>query len=246
VGCDSQVTDTLGNLMKKEAIRVEVCSDIASAAGRLDDLKFDAVILDFNRRAEAVDLLKTIRLMKSHKGVVVIVLLNDNDEMPEAFRAGSSFVLVKPLSTAVLTRTLRVSHPLMVRERSRYFRCPLQIPTFICIGSRPELIVTSANISEGGMAIIDAPALEPEEKVALRLKLPGTQAPTKIAAKVCWRDDLGRAGLRFTHIPAPAKEQLLSWLADRLAESVPVESVPSVCPKPAVGGALNGRTRQPV
>lgn len=214
--------------MEKEGMQVRICSDLASATDRLRDSKFEAVVVDFSRRAEALTLLKAIRQMKSHKGVVVVVILNDNDEMPDAFRAGSNFVLVKPISAAALTRTLRASYPLMVRERSRYFRCPLQTPTYISIGSRPELLVTSANISEGGMAITNAPALQLGDKVVLRLKLPSTQTAVKVAAEVCWRNDEGRAGMEFAYITPSVKEQLVSWIAERLTEAVPEEIVPSI------------------
>jgi hypothetical protein len=213
--------------MEKEAMQVEVCSDAASATGRLDGAKFEAVVLDFNRRTEALEVLKTIRLRKSHKGVVVIVILNDNDGMPEAFRAGTSFVLVRPLSNVAMTRTLRASYPLMVRERSRYFRCPLQTPAYISIASRPELMVTCANISEAGMAITNAPSLMPGDKVVLRLTLPGNQTVTKVSAVVCWCDDAGRAGMEFVYVSPPIKEELVSWLADSLAKTVSEKTMPS-------------------
>lgn len=228
VGCDMQTAGTLSHSMQNEGMHPRICSDIPSAINRLKDSKFEAVVLDFSRRAEALDLLKAIRQMNSHKGVVVIVILNGNDEMPDAFRAGTSFVLVKPLSAALLKRTLRASYPLMVREKRRYFRCSLQIPTHISIGSRPELMVTSANISEGGIAITNAPTLQLGDKVALRFQLPISQSPVKITAEVCWRDDKGRAGMEFAYIPASVKEQLVSWLADRLTESAPEETVPSI------------------
>src|ERR1700680_3515526 len=83
--------------------------------------KFEAVVVDFKERAKALELLKTSRQMTSHKAAIVLAILNSNNEMPSAFRAGASFVLVKPLSPAVLMRTLRVSYPLMVNERRRSF-----------------------------------------------------------------------------------------------------------------------------
>ncbi len=209
-------------------MQVRICSDFASATDRLEESKFEAIVLDFGKRKEALELLKTIRQMKSHKGVVVIVILNDNHEMPHAFRAGTNFVLVKPLSAAVLTRTLRAAYPLMVRERSRYFRCPLQTSTYISIGSQPALMVSSTDISEGGMGIGNAPDLQPGDKVVLQLKLPTTHTAVKITAKVCWRDDKGRAGMEFVYIPPSVKEQLVSWLVGRLTESVTEEAVPSI------------------
>jgi hypothetical protein len=114
----------------------------------------------------------------------------------------------------------------MVREKKRYFRCPLQVPTYISVGSRPELVATSANISEGGLAISSAPALQVGENVILGLTLPGAQTTAKVKAKVCWHDGAGRAGMEFTFVSNSFKEELTSWLAHRLTGPPPQEPGP--------------------
>lgn len=221
VSGDIQTIDTLCEAMGKMAIHVEVCSDFTSATGKLCHSKFEAVVVDFKERAEALELLKTSRQMTSHKAAIVLAILNSNDEMPSAFRAGASFVLVKPLSPPVLMRTLRVSYPLMVSERRRSFRCPVQIPVYVSSGSKPEFIATSANISEVGIALSNAPGLQVGDRVALRLTLPLTHAPAAITAEVCWCNPAGASGMEFIQVPAPVKEQLHSWLAARLEEYLP-------------------------
>jgi CheY-like chemotaxis protein len=225
VSGDIQTIDTLCDFMEKLAMHVEVCSDIASAAGKLCHSKFDGIIVDFHDKAEALELLKKQREMTSYKSAVVIAILNNSDEMPSAFRAGASFVLVRPLSPTVLMRTLKASYPLMVRERRRSFRCPVQIPICISAGSRPEFMATSANISEGGMALTTTLALQVGERVDLRLTLPGLQETARINAEVCWSDNAGRVGMEFVQVPRAVKEQLVAWLADRLGESLLEEAV---------------------
>jgi CheY-like chemotaxis protein len=221
VSSDIQTIDTLCEFMGKMAMHVEVCSDVAAATGKLCHAKFEALVVDFKERAEALELLKTSRQMTSHKASVVLAILNSNDEMPSAFRAGASFVLVKPLSPTVLMRTLRVSYPLMVSERRRSFRCPVQIPVHVAIGSKPEFIATSANISEVGIALTNAPGLQVGDRVALRLTLPLTHAAVAITAEVCWCNPAGASGMEFIQVSAPVKEQLRSWLSARLEEFLP-------------------------
>src|SRR5579863_4282314 len=150
---DIQVIDTLCHFMEQMAMHVEVCSDTNSAARKLCHAKFEALVVDFANPEEALELIKKPREMTSHKGVLVLAILNSSNEMPSAFRGGASFALVKPLIPAALMRTLRASYPLMVREKRRYYRCPLQIPVNISSSSRPEFVATSVNISEGGMSI---------------------------------------------------------------------------------------------
>jgi len=218
VCADIQTIDTFCHFMGRLSMHVEVCSDFALAGSKLGHSKFEALVVDFKQKEEAMELLKKSREMASHKAAVVLAILNSNDEMPDAFRAGASFVLVKPLSSQILMRTLRVSYPLMVHERRRSFRCPLQIPVYVSVGSGPELTATSANISELGIALTKVPGLKAKDKVVLRLTLPGTDVTTKINAEVCWRNDAGSAGMEFVNVSMAVKEQLASWLADRLEE----------------------------
>jgi CheY-like chemotaxis protein len=218
VSGDIQTIDTLCESMGKMSMHVDVCSDFASAARKLCHSKFEALVVDFKERAEALDLLKKLRQMTSHKASVVLAVLNCNEEMPSAFRAGASFVLVKPLSPAVLMRTLRVSYPLMVNEKRRSFRCPVQMPVYVSLGAQPEFMATSVNISEIGIALTKSPALQVGDRVTLRLMLPHTQADAKITAEVCWCDPAGSSGMEFVQVPAAVQEQLVAWLAARLED----------------------------
>src|SRR5580693_6281609 len=176
VSSDIQIIDTLCESMGKMSMHVDICSDFTSAAYKLCHSKFEALVVDFKDRAQALDLLKKLRQMTSHRASVVIAVLNCNEEMPSAFRAGASFVLVKPLSPTVLMRTLRVSYPLMVNEKRRSFRCPVQMPVYVSLGSQPQFMATAANISEIGIALTKSPALQVGDRINLRLMLPHTQA----------------------------------------------------------------------
>jgi CheY-like chemotaxis protein len=225
VSADIQTIDLLCYYMGKLAMHVDVCSDFASAARKLCHSKYEAIVVDFKEATAALDLLKKSREMTSHKAAVVIAILNGNDEMPSAFRAGASFVLVKPIPPAVLVRTLKVSYPLMVNERRRYFRCPVRIQVQVSGGSRADFMATSVNISELGIALAHSPALQVGDRVVLQLTLPGPPVSAKISAEVCWRNDGGDAGLEFVQVPTVVKEQLKSWLGGRLEESLHAEVV---------------------
>lgn len=221
VSGDIQTIDTLCHFMGQMAMHVEVCSDMSSATRRLCHNKFEAVVVDFKDPAEALGLIKTSRGMTSHKAAVVLAILNSSSEMPDAFRAGANFALVRPLLPAILLRTLRAAYPLMVRERRRYYRYPLQIPIYVSSISRPEFVATSVDVSEGGMALASSVPLQVGERVSLKLTLPGTEGTTKISSEVCWADNAGRVGLEFVQVPATVMERLQSWIADRLEECQP-------------------------
>jgi CheY-like chemotaxis protein len=216
-----QTIDTLCHYMEPMAMHVEVCSDMGSATAKLCRRKFEAIVVDLKDPAETLDLINKLREMTSHKGAVVLAILNSSSEMPDAFRAGANFVLVRPLLPTILMRTLKASYPLMVRERRRYYRYPLQIPIYFSSISRSEFVATSINVSEGGMAFASSVPLQVGERVSLKLTLPGAKSTTTIATEVCWTDNGGRMGLVFVQIPRVVVEQLQSWIADRLEECQP-------------------------
>jgi CheY-like chemotaxis protein len=221
VSGDIQTIDTLCHFMEQMAMHVEVCSDMGSATRKLCHGKFEAVVVDFKDPAEALELIKKPRQMTSHKGTVVLAILNGSNEMPDAFRAGANFALVRPLHPAILTRTLRAAYPLMVRERRRYYRYPVQIPVHLSSISRPEFTATSVDVSEGGMALASSVPLQVGERVNLKLTLPGMENTARISGEVCWTDNAGRMGLEFVQVPATVVERLQSWIADRLEECQP-------------------------
>lgn len=221
VSGDIQTIDTLCHFMEQMAIHLEVCADIGSATRKLCHGKYEAMVVDFKDPAEGLELIKEARSMTSHKGAVVLAVLNSSNEMPDAFRAGANFALVRPLLAAILKRTLSAAYPLMVRERRRYYRSPLQVPVHLSSGAHAAFIATSVNVSESGMALTSPVPLQVGERVNLKLTLPGTESATTISGEVCWTDNEGRAGLAFVQVPAAVVERLQSWIADRLEECLP-------------------------
>ena len=82
-------------------------------------------------------------------------------------------------------------------------------------------MATSANISEGGMALKTQVALQVGDKLRLSITLPGLKKETKMMAEVCWSDNAGVAGVEFVRVPMTVKEELQSWLSDRLLAALP-------------------------
>ncbi len=79
---------------------------------------------------------------------------------------------------------------------------------YVAIGSQPEIVATSANISEVGIALTNAPGLQVGDRVTLRLLLPHTQADAKITAEVCWCNPAGAQAWNSFRSPPPSRS---SW-----------------------------------
>lgn len=238
VSRDIRTIETLCHIMQKMAMHVETCCSFDAAMRKVCHMKFEGLIVDLNDREEALGFLKKMRGSTSHKGAVSCGILNHGHETADAFQAGASFVLGRPLSTNSIARALRACYPLMLRERRRYFRCPVQAPTFVVSGSSPEFQTTSVNISETGVAINSPVPLKVGEKLQLRIHLPGRPRGITMAGEVCWTDATGRSGIHFLGLGKDAAEQLQGWLSARLEDLMPAADS-----KQAVEEPVGGRSR---
>ncbi len=73
------------------------------------------------------------------------------------------------------------------------------------------------DLSDRGLSMQAAVPLEPNERLQLRLDLPKNNSrdfeAMEMTAYVAWADALGRAGVRFSELPAEARQRIDQWLA---------------------------------
>ncbi len=201
------------------AILPEICEEGFFAASLLDKQKFEAVIVDLLLGDDALLVLRQLRFSRANRTAVTFAITTG--EAQASARPDSTFVLQRPLSAAAINQTLRAAFGMVVRERRRYFRCPVAIPAFVRARQPEDLLCQTVNISEGGIAI-DAPAaLEPNCSALVRFSLPGRTSQLFAETKVVWRGQSGMVGLEFQALAAPQKSELQEWLARKLDETLP-------------------------
>ena len=217
---DTATIERLRENMQQLAIATEVCVQTDMALRLLNLKKFEGVIVDFGLD-KADQILEQIRLSPSNRTAVTFAITDPGATTGLAVQP--NFLMEKPLSPASVGRTLKAAFGMIVRERRRSFRCPVQLPAEIeANGQRSDC--TLVNISEGGMAITKAPILRAGTHLRVLFTLPGETVRFKIEAEVCWYDEKGRGGLRSLRIPSEQKSRLQVWLAAKLEEDLP-ESV---------------------
>src|SRR5580692_2382302 len=153
VSNDAATIEQLGESMRQLAMSPEICPDVHTALGLLDQRKFEAIMIDLQIGGEASAVLDKVRLSPSNRTAVIFTISGNDAETASAFKAGSNFVLSRPLSLTSIDRSLKVAYGLIVRERRRYFRCPVEIPAKIRRPDMAEVRGQTLNISEGGIAI---------------------------------------------------------------------------------------------
>jgi DNA-binding response OmpR family regulator len=214
--------------MQQFAISAEVCRDAGFALQSLNRRHYEAVVVDL-KMYQAKEIMERVRLSPSNQTATTFAI---TDGSASGFSTGANFVLERPLTDESLSRSLRAAYGIIMRERRRYFRCPVTIPVAVRNQEGQETQCETINISESGIAIRIPTPMKAETEVALQFKLPENPTRFVIQSKICWSDPTGRTGLQFLNLPLPQKTELQGWLAHRLEEVLP-DAVASKFQKPA-------------
>jgi hypothetical protein len=158
---------------------------------------------------------------------VTFAISSNGGEATAAFRRESGFVFERPLSTESIRSTLKPAFELILRERRRYFRCPLSIPVSVRRRTMPDVRCCCVNISEGGMAVSTSVPLSPGEDVQVQFTLPDHKEPFLAESRICWLKT-GHLGVLFVSFSQGHKSELQGWLSQKLEETLPDSVVENV------------------
>jgi CheY-like chemotaxis protein len=195
------------------SMSVQVCTEVRTALDLVNRQKFDAVTVDLTMGQHATDILRETRSSAPNRTAVAFAISSTLDQSADAFRAGSSFVMERPLSLESIRRTLHAAHGLILRERRRYFRCPIAIPVSIQQEGAAPVYGETIDISEGGMALRLLTPLTPGVEGIVQFTLPRTPVPIRVEARICRCNEKGQAGLHFQSLSARDNSELQQWVA---------------------------------
>ena len=204
--------------MQRFAFTVDVCTSQESGAALIGTRKFQAIILDLEADDQESTLLDVVRSSPSNRSAVTFVVLGTERRSRPLH---PNFVLHRPLTNALLARTLKAAIGLIVRDYRRYFRCPIEVPATIQISGGPQIPCELMNISEGGLALNKCIPLGLGTLVGTRFELPDLLGEFQVEAHVCWSDNRSRVGVHFSSILPEQKVRLQLWLSEQIEERFP-------------------------
>ncbi|MFZ0950863.1 MAG: PilZ domain-containing protein [Candidatus Sulfotelmatobacter sp.] len=219
VSADPVTIQHVSHALQELSISPDVCQEVPTAVGLLNRRKFDAVIVDLQLGKQSGLILDETRISPSNQTAVTFVI-SSGDAEGTAFRKRSEFVFERPISEESIRSTLKPAYGLILRERRRYFRCPVSVPVTILRQGVPELHCNSVNISEGGMAVSTFVPLVAGEDVQVQFTLPGQERALSAESKICWLKS-GQLGVRFVSLSKECKSELQGWLSAKLEEILP-------------------------
>ncbi len=221
VSNDAALQAVLRPTLEKMSVHVVVCNDSIKGREFLTKNKFDAIIIDCDDMPGGPELLQGLRTSQSNSKSVSFAVVSGHTTTQQAFQRGANFVLQKPLTPLHAKRCFHAALTFMLRERRRYFRCPLEMPVHIRHGKTPEFTAKATNLSEGGMAIRSVTKPPKDSVVSVRFTLPNSPVSLELKGEVAWIDGIGQIGVRFLEVPQSSQFQLDHWLTERLQFELP-------------------------
>jgi CheY-like chemotaxis protein len=117
VSTDDSAADVLGRVLPTFGIAMDRSSDPETTIARIQQQKFDALIVDFAEPEAAEAVLEATRQLGS--APLGIALVPDRSQVRKILSGGAHFVLYKPVSEDAAKAGLRAAAALLSRERRR-------------------------------------------------------------------------------------------------------------------------------
>jgi CheY-like chemotaxis protein len=226
VSTDDSAADVLGRVLPTFGIAMDRSSDPETTIARIQQQKFDALIVDFDHPEVAENVLRQAQ----HLGTspISIALVEDTAKVRSILSGGAHFVLYKPVSEDAAKAALRAAAALLSRERRRAIRIPVQAPVEITLPDTRRLDGILLDLSQTGMEVLTAETQIPGSLLAFRFQLPDTVMEVEAHGQVAWANPNGQTGVHFLDLGETISTQLKTWLEDaaRTVGADPSENVP--------------------
>src|SRR5436305_416314 len=226
VSSDDSAADVLGRVLSSFEIAMDRSSDPETTLARIQQQRFDALIVDFDQPKLAEDVLRETHRLGTNP--ISIALVADPSHVRAILTGGAHFVLYKPLSEEAAKVGLRPAAGLLGRERRRAFRVPVQAPVEITLPDARKLDGILLDLSETGMDVLTAEPQVAGSLLGFKFKVPDGVVEIDGHGQVAWANPNGQTGVHFLDLAEAKVAELRNWLkaAAVVFGTVPDETVP--------------------
>src|ERR1700739_4629639 len=210
VSSDDAVADVLGRVLSAFDIAMDRSSDPETTLSRIQQQKFDALIVDFDNPEAAEEVFQLAQKLGSTP--LSIALVADTGKVRSILSGGAHFVLYKPVSEEAAKAGLRAAAALLSRERRRAVRVPVQAPVEITLPDARKVDGILLDLSETGMGVLTAEAQVSGSLLGFHFQLPDGALEVQGHGQVAWANPNGQTGVHFLDLPESLREDLKKWL----------------------------------
>lgn len=218
---DPNVVGMANKAMEEHGMAVRVAQTATAADQMLQKNRFDLALFD-NDVPGAMQLAGADREGNFPKMVFAIV---QRAKAVEMYGRRVHFIMQKPFSADLLSRSLRAAFGVMLRERRAAFRHPVDITASSCVALKEKEQRSLGNsvvvdISETGLCLQTKEVLQQGTMVQVTIPLPGGVEQLEVQGTVMWNQSTGKAGIKFTRMAMLEKQKLNAWLESMLPYDV--------------------------
>lgn len=199
-----------------ESAGMEACAltNPGQAETRLQKEKFDLVFLDLHMPApDGIQLARQIRSSGFNQKTPIVMITGDEapSSLQQAFQAGATFFLFKPIEMSRLMRVIRASEGTVQQERRRYQRIEVRCNVKVTKGHE-KIAGTTLDLSCGGL-LMKAERVFPEgDRIEVSLRFWENIPPVRVAGRVARIFEDGCMGIEFLVLEAAARERIQDFL----------------------------------
>src|SRR5260370_4929614 len=228
VSTDDSAADVLARILPAFGSALDGSSNTETAIARIEQQKFDALLLDFGDATTADCVLQEARRIGSGQLPLTVALVADGARVRDILTGGAHFVLHKPLSEKVARAGLRAVVALLSRERRRAFRVPVQLPVELTLQDTRKVEGILLDLSETGMEVLTAESELRGDLLGFRFQLREGTLQIEGHGQVAWANPNGQTGVHFLNLPEDMSVALKNWVqaAAMTAGAGPDETVP--------------------
>jgi len=212
VSTDDSASEILGRVLPAMGIVAERFSDLATAIDRLQQQRFDALVVDFDDPDAAGQVLDEARRLNSGDAPITVALVAEHGKARAILSNGAHFVLYKPLSDEKAKAGLRAVAAMLKRERRRSYRVPVQAPVEITLPDTRKAEGILLDLSDTGMDVLTAEPQVPGALLNFCFQLPDGSLEVQAHGQVAWANPNGQTGVHFLDLEESLKSQLKDWL----------------------------------
>src|SRR5208283_2167850 len=199
VSSDDSTADVLGRVLPEFGLAMDRSSDPETTVARIQQQKFDALILDFDDADAARAVLELASRLGT--GPLTIALVGDPARVREILSSGAHFVLHKPVSEEAARAGLRPAAAMLSRERRRAFRVPVQAAVEITTPDDRRVDGILLDLSETGMDVLTAETQSAGALLKFHFQLADGGPEVSGHGQVAWANPNGQTGVHFGDIP---------------------------------------------
>lgn len=228
-----EVLELIKTLLEPLGCEVSTLTDSLEAAERVQSESFDSVFVDVQMPEMDGYALATFVRSSLKNNKVPIVMLTDQDNiqtMRQAFKAGATCFLGKPISKDRIQSLYNVVLGPMLAQRRKQARVPFQTQVNCSFGARggKQFATWSQNIGESGMTLELSENVEPGQSLNLEFSLFRGSPALQLIAKVVRLAPPNCLEVEFIHPSILDQERIQNFILN-----LPASSQSDVAMRPA-------------